>query len=41
MCRRCIDGEFDLDACRGVLAVFCGVHGEYQKMPSVEARAAF
>jgi hypothetical protein len=33
MCRRCIAREFDLDACRCVLAVFCDVHGEYQKLP--------
>jgi hypothetical protein len=41
MCRRCIAGEFDLDACICVLAVFCGVHGECQRLPSDEARAAF
>jgi hypothetical protein len=37
---RCIAGEFDLDACRCVLEVFCGVQDEYQRLPSDEARAA-
>jgi hypothetical protein len=41
MCRRCIAGEFDMEACRCVLAVFCGVHDEYQGLSSEEARAAF
>jgi hypothetical protein len=41
MCRRCIAEEFDLDACRCVLAVRCGVHDEYQRLSSDEARAAF